>query len=109
MSAGSRGIGSPRRSWPTRSFRPMIFPASGRKAVGSIHMSWANIDALQRIREAKRSASLVIFVTLLAKIPEGYLCVSVVDAVTNHRDTETQRLRSGWILHGRNVVSPMSL
>src|ERR1700676_4725377 len=42
MSAGSRGSGSPRKSCPTRNFTPTISPFSGKKVVGSIHMSWAN-------------------------------------------------------------------
>src|SRR6266851_45381 len=40
-SAGSRGSGSPRRSWPTRNRTPIIAPGSGENVVGTIHMSWA--------------------------------------------------------------------
>src|SRR2546428_11702195 len=44
MSVGSRGSGSPRRSCPTRRRTPTIWPDSGEKVVGSIHMSWAKSD-----------------------------------------------------------------
>src|SRR6187549_470946 len=45
MRAGSRGRGSPRKSWPTRSFTPTISPASGENVIGSIHMSCARSGA----------------------------------------------------------------
>src|SRR3989442_15797394 len=110
MRAGSRGRGSPSRSWPIRSRAPTIAPGSGENVVGSIHMSWATSGATLSAIAATTSGAhrrTGVEVWPMLRETNRFIASSPIDSVNGPRvggrsTSITAVLRSGDVRLGRH-------